>query len=450
MPKKKINLKKVNDAIDDMTSNIDGWGNILTGLGIEDRDKRMSAFASRSFFTTERLEDLYQCDDIAAKIVDLMPREMLRQGYTLKIEGDEDGSLAKATIDSLEKLQTNQKIEEQFRLARLYGGAAMLKGFIGNGAKLAPSSVKFLTVLDSTMLQADSTTIISDLRDPNFGLPEFYKIVDSTADQTNKKIHRSRLIIVNGVDLPRKLLAKNDYWGQSVLLRTYNALRNFNTGYDSMATILTDFTQAIFKIKDLNKILKRGNEGESIIRTRLRLITLLKSIVNAIVIQDNEEYTKTTTNVGGLADLLKKLDNRIVAATDIPHTILLGESPSGLGATGNSEKTDWYDKVKSEQMTKLDPVLRQVIDIVLFQINGGVIPPYTIQYNALWQLDDKEQAEVQKSVAEADAIYLDRGALSVDEVRQSRWPSGKFSLDTHIDLDTDLTPEPIEIDNDEE
>ena len=443
-----MDLVKVNELLDDMTKGLDGWGNVITGLGVTGRDRRMSAAISRSSLDDETLETLYQADDMAAKIVDLLPREMLRQGYTLEIEGDEDKELAKVALDRLAVLGVNKKIRECFELARLYGGAAILKGVTANGAPGTPSSIRSFTVLDKTILQPDTSSIINDLRDPNFGMPAIYTISSSNAKQNNKKVHRSRLVLIQGVNLPLRLLQQNHYWGQSVLLRVYTSLLNFNTGYDSTATILTDFTQAIFKIKNVNEILKRGKAGEEAIRTRLRLVTLVKSIINAIVIQDDEEYVKNTTNVAGLADLLKKLDNRLVAATDIPHTILLGESPSGLGATGNSEKTDWYDRVKAEQADQLEPVLRQIIDVILFQVNGGEVPKYTIQFNALWQMDDKEKAEVYKTTADGDVAYLDRGVLAADEVRKSRWGSGKYSTETQIDLETDLALNEIDPEED--
>ena len=441
---KKADLKKSSKNLDAVMTELmaglkrtqDGWANIATGLGVEDRDSRMTAQIIKTTLTVPRIESLYQADDMAAKVVDLLPQEMFREGYELKIEGDEDKSKAKIIKEKLKFHKINEKLEESFNLARLYGGSAVLKGIPSPQAS-SPRRVQSFTVLDRTMLLGDSATVIKDLKNPDFGLPRVYRINESDAKQNNLPINRSRLIFFHGVSLPKKLMAENEYWGQSVLIRLHNVLRNFNTGYDSMATILVDFTQAVFKMKGLNDILKAGAEGETLVRTRLRLITFLKSVVNAIVIQDDEEYDKKTTAVGPLDKLLDKLNNRLVAATDgIPHTLLLGESPSGLGASGNSEITNWYARVKSEQKTKAEPPLREIIDIFMLQAFNE-IPSYEIIWNPLWQMDAKDEAEINKNQSEADGNNVDRGILRPQEVRNSRFgPEG--SLKTTIDDEPEI------------
>ncbi len=66
-----------------------------------------------------------------------------------------------------------------------------------------------------------------------------------------------------------------------------------------------------------------------------------------------------------LAELLVLQANRLVAETDIPHTLLLGESPDGSNATGNSTSQQWYNFIGTEQENYLRPKLQRLMDLIV-------------------------------------------------------------------------------------
>src|SRR4030042_1151549 len=115
------------------------------------------------------------------------------------------------------------------------------------------------------------------------------------------------------------------------------------------------------------------------------------AICNLLVIEEGEEYEKKTPALGGLDTCIKTVCNRLVSATSMPHTILLGESPSGLGASGDSEKIDWYDYISNRQNLRLKPGLIKVFDRIFLTKGGvskGALPKYAIKFRPLWQMDD--------------------------------------------------------------
>src|SRR5690606_11452869 len=66
----------------------DSWKNLLTGLGSH-RDKGVyTHFSSENRLSYEYLEELYMNDDIAARICELIPHEMLRQGFSITLHGE--------------------------------------------------------------------------------------------------------------------------------------------------------------------------------------------------------------------------------------------------------------------------------------------------------------------------------------------------------------------------
>ena len=67
----------------------DSWQNLLSGLGTG-RDKSTYTHLSPSqTLSADYLEHLYLNDDIAARICELIPYEMLRQGFSIKIDDEE-------------------------------------------------------------------------------------------------------------------------------------------------------------------------------------------------------------------------------------------------------------------------------------------------------------------------------------------------------------------------
>ena len=142
--------------------------------------------------------------------------------------------------------------------------------------------------------------------------------------------------------------------------------------------------------------------------------------------------------------MIKAVQMRLVAASDMPHTLVLGDSPSGLGATGESEQDTWYDHVRNKQESELRPLIRRVMDCILADLNGGKVPRYTIDFNPLWQMNDKDKAEVRLKTAQADQIWYDVGAVGSKEIREGHFAGTSFSPEIVLLEEPDLVSATVE------
>ena len=112
----------------------------------------------------------------------------------------------------------------------------------------------------------------------------------------------------------------------------------------------------------------------------------------------------------------------------MPHTKLFNESPSGQGATGNSESRNWADYVRAWQTTYIAPIQDKLNDAIFRSIDGptrgaGTPEDFDYDFKSIFQLDEVEQATVDKTNAETDKIYaVDIGATDANEVREQRFP----------------------------
>lgn len=422
----------------------DGWSNIMTGLGFKGKDKRMSMDYNWCRFTETELEHLYAVDSGARRAVDYVPEQGTKEWIELKMTGQSNPEAIKAANSELERLLVKDKFKNGWSWARLYGGAGILVS-VDDGKELsepldlnAIRSVKALTVLNRFELLTSS--LIDNLEDPEFGLQEIYDLAPrSVTDKVSYGlgVHHSRIIRFNGLKLPRTLFEMNDHWDDSILPKLLNALRNYNMAHDSLAAALGDFRVMIIKLKNLADMV--GSDDDQALMTRLQLMQTSKSVLNSVAIDaDSEEITNLDTNFTNLDKVLEKVESRLVADSDLPHTIMLGEGAQGtLSGGGESEDRNEKSFIAGQQSV----VLTKPIDRILQIIQSAKQGPFGGQINEelswcfkpLWELSDKEKAEVHKTQAEADAIYHDLGVLSQESIAKSRFGSGEYSTETQID-----------------
>ena len=96
---------------------------------------------------------------------------------------------------------------------------------------------------------------------------------------------------------------------------------------------------------------------------------------------------------------------------DIPATRLLGRSPQGMNATGESDLRNYYDRIRSGQQTDLAPTLRP-LDMALLASTLGTVPPEAyVEWNPLYQMSEKEAADVEKVFADTAEKYANMGVI---------------------------------------
>jgi phage-related protein (TIGR01555 family) len=434
---------------------IDGWLNILTGLGTRSKDKRLSSQIDFDIMSETECEQLYGASDVASTIVDTLPEEALREWLTVQFgddkggaaEDDETGAAgAKSVEDKLHDLGAQSKFEEVWRFARMYGGSGILLGLDDSKQLEEPvdplqvRSVNSMTVLSRfELVIGDMTDIDLDMQSPRYGQPLYYRFHPRRggAQGAGLRIHHSRILRFDGAKLPIKLFISNRYWGDSVLNRTRNAIRNYETSHDAVATILQEFNQGVFKIKGLADMLENGQDDA--VQKRMQTIQLSRSICRAIVIDQDEEFTNIGAAVTGIDGLLQQVGGRLVVSSHMPHDKILGDSPSGLGATGESENRVWYDYVAAQRELVLRPKIEYLAKLILASRRGptsGKVPEkWSFKFNPLWQHDEVELSNIRKTQAETDVAYINANVLDPDEVAVSRFGRGKYSTETTIDLE---------------
>ncbi|WP_448510956.1 anti-CBASS protein Acb1 family protein [Immundisolibacter sp.] len=445
--------KKLKKAV-----NFDGWTNVLTAIGIKGRDKRMSAAVTWERSTREDNNHFYSADDIAGLIVDIVPEDAMSKGYKLTGMDAEQEKKVKAR---LKELHFDERVLEAAKLARIQGGAGIVK--ITEDAKLeypVPTNKKILAlnVADRWELQINSTDIDGEITSPNFRNPIQYNLqINESSSNVFQPVHYSRVARFDGAYLPRQIMKQNGYWGDSILTKLLNPIRNYQISHDAAAVTIQDFDVPVLKLQNLAEMM--AADGDEKILKRLELVNLSKSIAKMIVLDaEKEDFEHKARNVTGMKDVLEKIESRLVTATKMPRNRLFGESSGGMGSTGDAENSNWYDFIENYQANYLKPKMLEIVQHVLIsefpQIKATEVD---IEFNPLWQMSEKETVETRKAQAETDKIYLEAGVIDPTEVANSRFGGDKYSIETQIDESLrettgeltpteEVVPEPIKAD----
>lgn len=460
-------VRSYGGMIDGSRARTDGWLNYLTGVGDPLRDKThsLNSTLTLDLLTQMDCEIIWRSDDIAAKAIEKVPEEMTRQGYSLKIEDDDDRELTEATEAWARDLDLIGKAKEALEYARAYGGAGIFLGADDGQKDLTKpllldrvKSFRWMNVL--TPLELFPRIWYGDPHAPKYGEPMIYRIqrfVFGGAVETgfSEKIfemplvHESRIIRLDGIRVSRRHLRERNGWGDSILMRMLQVISDFQQAFHGAAILSSDFAQAVLKIKNLAELVSSQNKDD--IQARAQMIDMSRSLARAIIIDSEEEFERKATPVAGLPDLLEQISLRLASTIDMPVSLLLGQSPAGLNATGDSDIRWYYDRIKALQVRKLEPVMRRLHQLGFRAkegpTNGKEPENWSIEFNPLWQLTDLEQADRRLKIAQADSAYVMAQVVSPEEVAASRFGGEQYNGDTlTIDLESrkkiqDLPPD---------
>jgi phage-related protein (TIGR01555 family) len=460
----------------------DGWINSLTAVGDYARDKSMRTTFASDVVDYDTAMDMWRGDDIAARIVETIPGEATREGYEIVLADEKPppaevhsevaqgyaaagmawaaSAMAKAAArqdsvsdpamleSEVEAELRTLKVDEHVRMGmcfeRALGGGAILLGVTDFSPDLrepldltAIKALTWMTTLEARELQP--VRWYNDPFSPKFGMPEIWRLVPITTAGgiavPMVEIHESRLIIFGGVRVTKRpLYGVHSGWGDNVFTRTAGPLRDFNGSHRAAAILLSDFSQAVYKIRDLAATIATDGRGSLV--ERMTTIDLGRSIARAILVDSEEDFERKATPMSGFAETLDRLAARLAAAVEMPLTLLMGQSPGGLNATGASDTRFFYDRVAAAQKRVVTPAVRRIVDI-LFAIRG--LPPgsvdYTVEHKPLWQETDKERAEARSLQAGIDEKYINMGVATPDEIALSRFGGDTYSYETKLDFE---------------
>jgi phage-related protein (TIGR01555 family) len=377
----------------------DSLTNLVANLGTS-RDKAASSIYAPPFLDDAQISNAYRGAWLPRKIVDIPAFDSVRAWRNWQAEGDQIEA-----IEAEEKrLNVIGKVLEARVKARLWGGAAIL---IGDGAsnlageldieRIGKAGLKYLTVLSRRQLAAGE--IETDPRVDWYGKPRSYRVSAASGQQVT--IHPTRLAIFYGAQQPDDDLfaSANQGWGDSVLLAVLDAIKQADGTAANIASLVFEAKVDVFGIPDF-----MANVGDASYRAkvleRYSLAATTKGNNGALIRDKEEEYDQKQVSFATLPDVLDRFLQIASGAADIPATRLLGQSPAGMNATGESDLRNYYDRLSAMQEIEMTPAMARLDECIIRSAHGARDPSIYYEWAPLWGLSEKERADIFKTKAD--------------------------------------------------
>lgn len=428
---------------------LDSWLN--TALGFGGTSDKLSA--TRYSGIVRRLTDpeitaMYRTEHLSAKIVDVYPREALREGFEL---GGYDDDNAKTDIEDdirtyLGRWYVTHCVRNAAIWGRAYGGAAIWMGSLtADPSKpfVMGEKIDFLRTIDRRYLQPRPWSLDAQ------GRPTFYDIIPHEGGAMVGPIHVSRLVIFRGAMTDEQTYQSNNFWDDSVLQRPYEALQSDGIVWRSAQQMISEASLGVLKIKGLYS--KLTGPARQALESRLALFNATRSIARNITLDfEGEDYKRESVTFAGIPDLTRESITRVASSAEMPVSILLSDEPSGLNATGDASIRWWLMRVHAYRTGDLERPLLYLCKCLLAQSDvPGVTPEsvetLTVRWPELWTPSASEQAEIYSKTATADSTYFDMGVLDAKAIVMSRFGEDGYSQETTVDRDAFAEPSEDEL-----
>jgi len=416
----------------------DSFQNFEARVGLGTNNQASAFSYGFDFISRNRiqLEAMYRSSWVVGQAVDVVADDMTRAGTEMDAEID-PADRAKVNA-GFERMALWDRLNDTVKWSRLYGGALAVMLIDGQNPatplrldSIHKDQFKGLYVLDRWLVQPSLEDLVTELG-PDMGMPKYYDVVADSMALRRQRIHYSRVLRIDGVELPYWQKIAENLWGQSVIERLIDRLVAFDSTTIGAAQLVYKAHLRTLSIDKLREVIAAGGPALEGLLKHVEMIRRFQSNEGITLIDAKDEFTSHQYAFSGLDNVLMQFGQQLSGALQIPLVRLFGQSPAGLNSTGESDLRTYYDNIKQQQERRLRSPVTRLYE-VLIRSELGTKPPegFAYAFTSLWQLSDKEKADIAKTTTEAvvealDADLVDR-PTAMKELQQSSHITGVFT-----------------------
>ncbi|CQR71667.1 hypothetical protein SOV_04630 [Sporomusa ovata DSM 2662] len=393
------------------------------------------------------LNSLYRSHWLIRRIIDVVPGDMLKNW--IKITSQMPPDALKRFDTLVRKTQLKKRLLEGLRWGRLYGGAAGVILIEGQGDMLAepldldtvmPGTFKGLLVLDRwSGITPLSAELVTDLNDPDFGLPARYIISTETISR-GIEVHHSRIVRFTGRDLPFWEKQQEMYWGASEVEHVFDELKKRDNTSWNIASLVFNANIRVMKYEDLAQIFTTLDEQAiQDIYNIVQAQNWLMSNTGTQLLGKNDDFQTFQYAFSGLDKVYENFMLDLAGAAEMPVTKLFGRSPAGLNATGESDMQNYDDGIEEKQESYLRSPLDKLLPILFMSEFGAIPDDLDYQFNKVRTPSAKENTDLASTRTTAVKDVYDSGLVSqkiaLKELRQMSDETGMWTNITDEDIE---------------
>lgn len=262
-------------------------------------------------------------------------------------------------------------------------------------------------------------------------------------------VDSSRLLTVVPFEVPDILKPAFNFGGLALpqMLQAY--VHNFLRTRQSVSDLVSNFATKVLKT-DMTGNMQVGQtamnfgdiDSESVTGRVLSMNAWQSNNGTFVLDKESEDFDIKAVPLSGIDQLQAQSLEFMAGIPGIPLVKLFGIQPTGLNASSDGEIRVFYDEISAFQEAHVSPSLRAIFHLVQLHLWGEIDPNLDFEFVALWQLSEKDAAEVEKIKSDIDAVNIAAGKVSPEEARD-REASDAHSIYQGVDL-SGPPPEPPE------
>ena len=402
----------------------DGYANAAAFLG-DDSPLFTAGTFVRSGLTSDPdlLTAMYRESWLTMRIIDMPSEDMTRAWYKLS------AALPDADLHALRRLEARHSVKQEItnalRWARLYGGSLALMVIRGEEDRLdqplvpetlLPDCFQGLLVLDRAQGIEPSPELVSDLDDPDFGLPASYTVNLDTEDCRSVTLHHSRVLRFVGRELPHTETVRENFWGASEMEHIQEELMKRSAASANIAQLLFQANITTLKMADFGDLLASGTEEQkrSVI-SAMQMENRFRTSFGVQLLSKDDAYENHAYSFAGLSEIYEQFMMDMAGAAEIPATKLFGRSPQGMNATGESDLRNYYDMIASLQERQLRPALEKLLPVMTVSCWGYVPEDLEFVFEPVMTNSPAERAELVQKLSSDVIQAFQAGLLTREE-----------------------------------
>ena len=245
---------------------------------------------------------------------------------------------------------------------------------------------------------------------PDYFKPQAWFVMGDT-------VHASRFLTFVSRPVSDLLKPAYAFAGVSLTQMLIPYVNNWLRTRQSVSDIVCGFSQFVLKT-NLSSVLATGGGQEE--EARIAMFNSMRDNNGLMVInKETEEFDNVAAPLATLDALQAQTQEHCAGVVGLSLIKYFGITPKGLNSNSDGEIQVGDDAILAAQERVLTPQLSRILNLVQLSLFGKIDPRISFSWVPLRSLDEQDSALVRKTDADTAAIYIDRGVISPDEVRET-------------------------------
>ena len=332
--------------------------------------------------------------------------------------------------DADKSLKLQNLIDKKYKLKEVIHNAVLKTGYFGGcliyidtGFQSDPNDP--LNISNKTAELTQNANLKFKIIDPSISTPFKYNCFNPLADDYYKPtkwvvngitIDASRLLVCSENEPPLLLKPAYNFLGIPQAQILWDYVLHFNECRTATQRLLSKMALLVVKT-DIDAVFESEN-GLQNFDIRMKVLEKYRNNDSVYVCdKESEDVTNIQSAISGCTDIVRQSLELIASINRTPAVKLLGISPSGFNATGESDIKNYYDYISSKQELYRD-VINECIKCIQLAEFGYI--DESVKFDFVNINDENEGVKITNFVNKVNALgsMLDRQIVTANEVRE--------------------------------